>query len=191
MTPKDIFAVGTVIKMDDGAEYTLRPPTQIEQGQFQVWLEQRAHDAVDRSNASQESKDRRHAQIDDKAALGHYAWDGPIGLQSRWMPDGLTKSIEIICRDQGVDGKRAEEIARQHFRVCAAQILDAAAKDPKVLRPLLGALGYPMDWFESEPSVPSSNSSSTPPSPEPSPNSADLPTGNSSSCTTSSEPPTG
>lgn len=190
MTIKDIFAVGTVLEMPDKTKYTMREPTLYEQGQFQVWLEERAHAAVDRSRVAQDDKDRRHAQIDDKAALGHYAWDGPLGLAARWTPDGMTKAVEIILRDQGVDEKRAEEIVKHHLRVCAAKILEAAAKDPKALAPVLGALGYPMDWFESETNASSSSNSPTHPSTTDSTTSAASPTDSSSSSTPSSETPT-
>jgi hypothetical protein len=159
MTLADVFAVGHTVTMPDGKGYTLRPPTQVEQAEFQRWLEQRAHDGIERSRGTQEAKDRRHTLIDDKAALGYYEWDGPLGLQSRWTVAGLTKAVEIVCRPQGVDEKLAEEIARQHIRAVSAAILQEAARDPKALAPILGAMGLPMDWFESAPSEPSSSNS--------------------------------
>jgi hypothetical protein len=189
MTHADIFAVGHAIEMPDGKTYTLRSPTQIEQGEFQRWLEERTHAAVDRASASEEQKDRRHAQIDDKAALGYYEWDGPLGIQARWMPAGMTKAIEIICRDQGVDHKRAEEIARHHIRTAAAVILKGAAKDPKAWGPILEAMGLPASWFASAPSEHSSSFCSTHPSTEASRNSETAPTTSSCSSTNASEPP--
>lgn len=186
MTVADIFAVGTSIKAPDGTVYTLKELTLYQQGEFQRWLEQRAHDAVERSDATDDAKDRRHAIIDRDAGLGRYEYDGPFGVEAMCTPAGLTKLVEIACRDQGMTAAKAGEVMRHSFREVAATFIRKAVEDPKVAAAALAALGLPPDWLPSTPSGPSSPSSSTPPSTAPSPNSADSPTDSSCSSTTSS-----
>lgn len=188
------FNVPVEFKGPDGTVYKLRKPTIYEQGEYQRWLESRAHDAVDRSNASEEQKVHRHHLIDVDAGLGKYEWDGLLALESMWQPAGVAKLLTILCRDQKVDDKKAEEILETSARIIAAHVLTKAQADPKAradLSLMLGAMGLPMDWLESEQSEPSSDSSSTPPSPDPSENSETAPTTNSSFFTTSSAAPTG
>lgn len=164
MTQADIFSVGAEFKGPDGTVYVIKKPNGYQQGEFQRWLEQRAHDAVERSIASEDSKARRHHLIDIDAGLGKYEWDGPLALEAMWTPVGIAKILTIICRDQGVNDSKAEEILAHSIKEVAVKMLMRAAKDPKALAPVLGALGLPMDWMESEPSDSSSSSSPTPPS---------------------------
>jgi hypothetical protein len=188
------FNVPVEFKDRDGKPYPLRKPTIYEQALYQRWLEQRAHDAVDRSDAGEEQKAKRHHLIDVDAGLGKYEWDGLLALESMWQPAGMAKLLTILCRDQGVTDAKAEEILATSAREIAAHVLTKAQADPKAradLALLLGALGLPMDWMASEPSGPSSSNSSTPPSAEPSPNSETAPTTSSCSSTTSSAAPTG
>ena len=110
MTLADAWNVPRGIRDKDGKEYPLRKPTQVEQGQFAVWLEGRAHAAVDRSEDSEERKLKRHHLIDVDAGLGKYEWDGPLALEAMWTPAGFAKILTIVCRDQGVDDTKAEEI---------------------------------------------------------------------------------
>jgi hypothetical protein len=189
MTLADVFAVGGTIKFD-GKEYTLRKPTLYEQGQFQRWLEQRAHDAVDRSEATEEAKDRRHARIDTDAALGKYEWDGPYALEALWTPAGLAKIVSIVCRDQEVNDELAEKIVADQIKRVAAIILARASEDPFALAPVLEALGLPNDWLRSGPSEPSSSNCSTRPSTEHSANLETSPTISSCSSTLSNAAPT-
>jgi hypothetical protein len=189
MTLADAFAVGKALSFD-GKEYTLRKPTLYEQGEFQRWLEQRAHDAVERSTADEAAKDRRHARIDTDAALGKYEWDGPYALEALWTPAGLAKIVAIVCRDQGVDDALAEKIVAAKIREVCAIILARASSDPFALAPVFEALGLPSDWLPSAPSEPSSSSCSTRPSTGPSVNSGASQTTSSSSSTPSSAVPT-
>ncbi|MDY3558406.1 hypothetical protein R5W23_005499 [Gemmata sp. JC673] len=191
MTLADAFAVGSDITGPDGTVYKLRKPTLYEQGEFQRWLEQRAHDAVDRSTAPEDAKDRRHARIDTDAALGKYEFDGPYAMEALWTPAGLAKVVAIVCRDQGVTDELAERLVADQIKRIAAALLARASDDPKALAPLLGALGLPTDWLRSGPNEPSSSSSSTPRSTEPSPSSPDSPTTSSCSSTPSSAAPMG
>lgn len=193
MTTADIFNVGADLRGPDGTVYRIKKPTLYQQGEFQRWLEQRAHDAVDRSTATEDQKARRHHLIDIDAGLGKYEWDGPIALEAMWSIAGLTKILTIVCRDQGVTDEQAEAVISHNLRESAARLLLGAARDPKLradLALVLGSLGLPMDWMESEPNVSSFNSSSSHPSTDPSPNSEGSPTIKSSSCTMSNAAPT-
>lgn len=178
MTLADIFNCGSELKAADGTVYVLTKPTLIQQGQFQRWLEQRAHDAIDRDtrpSVTEAQRDRRHALVDHNAGLGKYEWDGPFAMEAMFTPAGMAKFLSIVCAKQGVTEEKAEEILRHHAKEVAVKILTRAASDPKRradLEAALGALGLPMDWLASVPSEPSSSSSSTPPSPEPSGSSA-------------------
>lgn len=191
MTIADIFNVGAEFKARDGTVYTLRKLTLYEQGEFQRFLEQRAHDAVERGNEPEEKKDRRHDRIYADSALGKYEWDGPYALEAVWTPTGLAKVLEICCRAQGVTQERAEEIVAESAKEVAAKMLRSAVADPKQFRLVLQALGLPTEWAESTPNEPSSASSSTLPSTGASPSSAGSATTSSSSSTPSREAPEG
>jgi hypothetical protein len=192
MNIADVFNVSSEVKGPDGTVYKLRKPTLLEQGQFARWLEKRAHDAVDRSEATEAQKDRRHHLIDVDAGLGKYEYDGEIAMQALYTPAGMAKILAIVCADQGLTDEKAEALFLANAREVAARILMRAADDPKALRPLLGALGFPMNWLEgSGESDSSSSNSSTRPSAAPSPNSGAAPTTSSSSCTPSSAVPMG
>jgi hypothetical protein len=191
MNIADVFNVSTEVKGPDGTVYQLRKPTLVEQGFFARWLETRAHAAVDRSEASEAQKDRRHHLIDVDAGLGKYEYDGAIAMEALYTPAGMAKILAIVCRDQGLTDEKAEELFLANAREVAARILMKAADDPKALRPLLGALGFPMSWLECEESESSSSNSSTRPSTEPTANSAGSVTTNSSSSTPSREAPMG
>jgi len=194
-TPADIFAVGQTLdyKAPDGTitTFKLRPPNQYEQGEFQRWLEQKIHDAIDRSSDSEERKIKRHSLIDAQAGMGEYAWDGPSGMESRFKPEGYIETLKIVCRDQGMTDEIAQEIFQQNLYRLWRDVMESQGQDPKALAPVLAALGFPTGFLECEPSVPSSNNSSTHPSTEHSPNSEDSPTASSCSSTASSEAPMG
>jgi hypothetical protein len=191
MTQADMFNVGCAFIGPDGTKYTIKKPTQYQQGEFQKFLEDRAHAAVARSSDSEERKLQRDHLIDIDAGLGMYEWEGQLANKAKWEPAGLAKILTILCRDQGVTDEKAEEILAHSLKEVAAKMLMQAVRDPKAAAPVLAALGYPMDWFESEPSEPSSSNCSTHPSTEASPNSEDSPTTSSSASTTSSEGTTG
>jgi hypothetical protein len=191
MTLADALGVGHALTFE-GKTYTLRKPTLYEQGLFQRWLEQRAHDAVERGTEPEEKKDRRHNAIYRDSALGYYEWDGPCAMEALWTPAGLAQIVAIVCREQGVDDELAERIVAEQIKRVAAIILGRASSDPLAMAPVLEALGFPIDWLRFEPSAPSSSNSATRPS-EPSPtskSSADSPTSSSCSATPSSAAPT-
>ena len=197
MTTADIFNVGSQIRAKDGTVYEIKAPTLYQQGEFQRWLELRAHDAIDRDtrpSVTDEQRDRRHAIVDRDAGMGKYEWDGPFALQALWTPAGMAQILLIVCRDQVATIEKAEELLRDHMKEVATAILVRAVSDPKArekLALLLGALGLPTDWMASAERELFSSNSSTRPSTEPSPNSAPSQTPNSSSCTTSDAAPTG
>jgi hypothetical protein len=187
----EMFAVGTTLKGPGGKEYKLRPLKQFEQAEFSAWLEQRAHDAVDRSKAPDEAKVRRHAVIDKDAAVGMYEWEGPYAFEAATLLPGLAKALELCCRDQGVTGEQAAEVVMHNALDVARGILAQKGRDPKALRPVLEALGLPTDWLGCDESDSSSSSCSTRHSTDPSTNCGTAPTTSCSPSTTSSEAPTG
>ena len=198
MTTADIFNVGRVLKGPPDAtgkpewEYTLRKPTQYEQGEFQRWLEQRAHDAVDRSSAPEAAKDRRHHAIDVDAGLGKYEYDGELGLAARFTPAGMVKIIAIVLRDQGLTEATAEPVVAHCVREIALELIEKEESDPNAVRLARIALGL---GRLNDPAASGSSSSScaTRPSAAPptSPPSAGSPTTSCSSSTPSSAAPTG
>lgn len=149
MTLADVLAVGTrfTIRAADGTERELavRELTLLEQAEVQRYLEKRAHDAVGRSEAPEEQKDRRHAAIDDKAALGRYEWDGDLGVAFRWTVPGMIKCLEISLRDQEVTRAEVEALVRDQLKRVAQELIAKAVKDPKAVAPLLAGLGLPTD----------------------------------------------
>jgi len=190
-TLADVFAVGQAMSGPDGRVWTLRPPTLYEQGQFQRFLESRAHLAIDRSEASEDAKDRRHAIIDKDAALGKFEWDGAVALEAMFTPVGLAQITFLVCRDQGMTESQAEELLRHNIRQVASKILQLSPDEKKALAPVLRALGLPNEWFDADSNDSSSSNCSTPPSTEASPNSPDAPITNCCSSTRSSEAPMG
>lgn len=190
MTLADIFAVGSLLAYK-GKEYRIGQPGLVQQGQFQRWLEQRAHDAVDRSDASEDAKDRRHARIDTDAALGKYEYDGPYAQEALYMPAGMAKMLEIIGREEGITPEVAEGMVREKIKEVAAVMLRARISDPKVLAQAIASLGLPSEWAESGPSEPSCSNSSSPPSGSDSTTSEASPTSNSPSTTPAREAPAG
>ena len=198
MTTADIFNVGRVIRGPanpdgtPGRTYTLRKPTQYEQGEFQRWLEQRAHDAVDRGSASEAAKDRRHHAIDIDAGLGKYEYDGELGLAARFTPAGMVKIIAIVLRDQDVTEATAEPLVAHCIREIAAEMIEKEESDPNAVRLARIALGLG-NLNDPAASGSSSSSSATRPSDAPptSTPSAGSPTTNCSSSTPSSAAPAG
>ena len=162
MTLADVFGAGTPLTGTgpDGKpkEYLLRELTLLEQGEFQRWLEQRAHDAVDRSSAKEEAKDRRHAAIDRDAALGRYEFDGDLSVASRFTVAGMTQCLKIVLRAQGATPEEVEALMRDKLKRVAAEILSKAASDPKAVAPVLEALGLPTDFLTAAPAASSSDS---------------------------------
>lgn len=190
-TTAEIFAVGQKFTGPDGQEWELKPPTGIQQGQFSRWLEERVHAAIDRGPESDEKKDKRHDRVYLESGLGMYEWDGEYAQEAVFKLAGLAKILAIVCRDQGLTDEGAVDAVAHSAKEVAVKILKAHARDPNALRPVLEALGLPLEWIESGPSKPSGECSPTPPSTTDSTTSGDSPTTNSSSTTTSSAAPTG
>lgn len=188
MTTADIFNEGSYLTDPAGKKtFAMRQPSQEEQGQFQRWCEQEAHDAIDRSTGSEESKDRRHSFIDVAAGLGKYQYEGEYGYEARFLPAGMAKLISIVLRDQGVTEEKATDLVRHKFKELAAEYIGRKVANPKAMALVRQALGLLNAETPSSESEPSSKPSSTLPFPEPSPNSEVSPTSSCSSSTTSSE----
>lgn len=197
MTTAEIFAAGKILtgppgpKGEPGKQYVQRKPTLYEQGEFQRWLEQRAHDAVDRSSGTEESKDRRHHLLDIAAGLGKYDYDSPRGVEARWLPAGMVKVITMTMRDQGVTDEIAEYLVEQFLRGMVAEYAKKKKLDPERLALVHLSLGLPMEWTSSAESESSSTPSSARPSTEPLPNSEASMTTSSTTSTESAAAPMG
>ena len=196
MTTADFFAIGSTVSMPPdgdgtpGRTFTLRKLTQEEQGHFQKWLEQREHDAVDRSEDTEDRKLKRHHLIDVAAGLGKYEVDGEYGLEAQWTVAGMVKMTSLALREQGVTELMAREIVRHSVREVAAELIGRETSDPKAIA--LARLALGLGALNATPPSAGSGSSETTSSPpgEPTPKSPDSPTPNSSTSTDCSAPPT-
>lgn len=196
MTTADLFNVGKVLtgppgpNGEPGKLYTQRKADQYMQGEFQRWLEQRAHDAVDRRRADQDSKDREHVIIANEAALGKYEFNSPRGVEAQWLPAGMCKVLTITMRDQGVNDEIAEYLVDRFLREIVADFAVKKNLPAEQMPLLLLALSLGMDWTPSAESGSSSTPFSAPLSPDPSTSSDASTTSNSTTSTPSVAAPT-
>lgn len=171
MTLADMFnAPGEFALRDEATDtvetFRMREPNQLEQGEFQRWLEQLAFDNI-ASRKFQTEADREAAlrvwQHD--CAAGVYEYGGVVCIRRLTDPNlkGLAKLMEIVCRDQGMTHQKATAIARNEQIRLVALISKQATDDPKALEAVLNRLGLPSDFF--------SSNSATPPSAAPTPSS--------------------
>lgn len=191
MTTADIFNIGVKLTAPDGTVYELPELTQYQQGELQVWLEDRAHAAVDRSKADDAAKERRHHLIDVDAGLGMYEWDGPLAVEARWTPAGIAKMLVIVGKSQGMTDEKARAILRHSFREATEKLLRLRRDDPKAFALLMVGAGLPVRWTRPEESDSSSEPSPPRPSESPSPSSAGTATDSCSTSTSPSPAPTG
>jgi hypothetical protein len=158
-TLADFFNAPTELPLKDAAgnvvrTFKVRQPDQLEQGQYQRWLEQRAYDGIERrtyQDPTQQAADR--AALNRDIAAGLFEYGGPVCCQALGTPGGIAKLLTIICADQGLSPDDAATLVDQQVREIAAVLWERGNDDPKALAAILKRLGLPKNYF--------SNSSST------------------------------
>lgn len=167
MTIADLFNSATELEWK-GTVYKCRQPTQLEQGQFQRWLEQRAFDAIARREYHDEADRERDRQLHTQdVAAGEYEWSGLLAVKATRTPAGLAKVLQITLADQGMTDKVAAEIVDHKFREVAAILASRLTDDPKETRLLFLSLGLEPPATSASPSASGSSSSPTRPTATP------------------------
>lgn len=168
MTLADFFNAPGEFRLGDEV-FRMREPNQLEQGEFQRWLEQLAFDNL-MARKYQTDADREAAlrvwQHD--CAAGVYEYGGVVCLRRLTDPNlkGLAKLMEVVCREQGMTYDKASAIARNEQARLVALISKQATDDPKALAAVLTRLGLPSDFFSSSSATrPSAAPTPSPPSP--------------------------
>lgn len=170
MTLRDLFNSPTEFVLD-GETFRVRQPNQLEQGQYQAWLEQLAFDAINRRTYQSDAEKLACLRMHDQdCAAGVYEWGGEVATRRVQTPKGLAKLLAVICRDEGLTDKKAEKLVEAETAKLAAVLVSRITQDPKALEAALATLGLPSDFF--------SSNSATPPSatPDASKPSGDSPT---------------
>lgn len=156
MTYADMLSIATEIE-HEGVTYALRPPTQLEQGKFQRWLEQEARESVERATyLSDEARAQATAQITRDIASGAYEWGGEISVKRLSTVSGVSKLIQLVC---GVDKELADRLANARLAQVVELVRGAQARDPKAVEAALVRLGLPANFLRQ--SVKSSSGSGT------------------------------
>lgn len=156
MTIADLLSVDTELVID-GQTYKVHPPTLLEQGKFQRWLEQRARESVDRATYLDEAaRDRGQNRVTTDVAAGLYEWGGEVALTALRSKDGVAKLIEIIL---GVPEPTARAFVDDHLKKIVAVLKVAADDDPKAVAQALKELGLPANFLGTKPT--SSSASGT------------------------------
>lgn len=142
----DLLAVPTEFEFE-GKVYHLLPPTQIQQGKYQRYLERNAWEALDRSA---EYRDPAAVKTDRESltaaiSAGEYEWDGPVGARAQQTPDGAAKLLQILL---DVDAPTADRMALAHIAKFSAMLLAMQGDDPKALALALAALGLPKNFLD-------------------------------------------
>src|SRR4051794_13270063 len=112
-TLADLLSVETDLELD-GKTYKVRPPTLLEQGRFQRWLEQRAREAIDRAVYKDEaSRDRCHNLITQDVAAGVYEWGGELCVKALQTEAGVVRLLELVA---GVPAAEAKRLVDSHLK---------------------------------------------------------------------------
>jgi hypothetical protein len=141
-----------------GKAFKVRKPTQVEQAQFQRWLEDRARAAVDRADVDESRRRRMDADVTASIACGEYEYGTENCLKALRTPAGLARLLSIVLADQAVTPQMAEEMVEQHLMRIAELLFGAENGDPKALEATLTRLGLPRDFFTSSSRTPRSAS---------------------------------
>lgn len=146
MTLADLLNAPAEIEFK-GRVFRLRQPTQIEQAQFQRWLEDRAKAAVGRATDLPDDLQRQAIRetVADIAA-GTYEWGGEVCARALRTPVGIAKIVQLVLADQGVTFEMAQQMVEQQLREIAAVLVSKATHDPKALAAALNRLGLPSDF---------------------------------------------
>jgi hypothetical protein len=147
MTLADMVNAPTEFELD-GETFRVRKPDQLEQGEYQRWLEQLAFDAISRRTYQREDEKLACLRMHDQdCAAGTYEWGGEIAVKRLLTPKGFAKLLSIVCRDQGLTPKKAERLVELESHKLAAVMASKATQDPKVLAVVLASLGLPSDFY--------------------------------------------
>jgi hypothetical protein len=146
MTQADLLGAPTEF-VYKGKTFQLRAANQLEQAKFQRWLEQRARDAVERADVSDERRRAMDAGVTDAIAAGEYEWGGELCIRAIRTPAGLAKLVSIVLADQAVTLPMAQEMVESKLKEIAAVMFAKVADDPKALAAALEKLGLPENYF--------------------------------------------
>lgn len=150
MTLADLFNVETELPFR-GQVFKLRKPTQLEQAQYQRWLETRAREALGRATDLPEEMQRSLARdVNADIAAGVYEWGGEVCARSLRTPTGLAKLLAIILADQGITHDNAVEMVAERIHEIAAVLISKVTEDPKALAATLKTLGLPSTYLSSD-----------------------------------------
>lgn len=171
MTIADFFNAPNELRYGDEV-FRIREPDQLEQGEFQRWLEDLAlNSTLARTYPRPEDRDAALRVWQQDCAAGVYEWGGVMCLRRLADPNlnGLAKFLEIVCRDQGVTPEKARAVAKHAQLQLIAILNKQAADDPKAVEAATAGVGLPRDFCTSSCATPRSEA---PPTSPPSPGSA-------------------
>jgi len=139
--------------------WKLRPPTQLEQSQFSVWLERRAKEFAERSvDVAPESQSEYRRLAVTEAASCSFEWGSDAYVKALGTPLGTAKMFELVWRTEHPDrGEVSEELALEFVAdkigEAAAVLVAEGERDPKARREILRAAGLPANFLDSRPTA--------------------------------------
>lgn len=161
----DLLAAGTEVVVG-GEAFKLRRPTLAEECEFSGWLKARAkrEAAVLDPQTPEEERDRAVRLTYRDIAEGYYEPDAPGYVAATQRPDGMAEFLYLVLRTDhpAVTREQVRKLVEDGLAREWVKVLELEAADPKALRAVLAALGFPENWLAS--SGPSSSASPTPPS---------------------------
>lgn len=163
----DLLAAGSRVEVG-GETFTLGPPSLGVQAEFARWVKDRAkrEACVLDPQTPDEAADRLARQLMRDIGEGYYEPDAPGYVAALQRPDGIARMLYLVLRSDPTNPEVTEEKARKLVEDglgrAWVQVLELEADDPKELRRVLAALGFPANWLDS--SGPSASASPTPPS---------------------------
>lgn len=162
MTIADLVNAPSEITFE-GQTYRLSPPSLLQQGEFQRYLEQKVLDGINRRQYPDEkARERDRANFNDRSGAGYYEWGGEYAAHAAIQPAGYVKLLAIIGREQGLTLAIAERLVKQKLHESLAAIMSRIVSDPKELGAILTMLGLPADILSSpSPTHPSTSESTT------------------------------
>lgn len=164
MTLADFLNAPTEFELD-GETFRVRKPDQLEQGEYQRWLEQLAYDAIARRTYQNEAERLACLRMHDQdCAAGVYEWGGEVAVRRLLTVKGFAKLLSIVCRADGLTERKAEKLIEKESHKLAAVMASKVTADPKVLEAVLASLGLPSDFCSpSSRTRPSTTESTTSP----------------------------
>lgn len=143
----DMLSVPTEFE-HDGKAYRVRPPNQLEQGEFQRWLEYEADCAIDRKTwLSDEQRLAEKAVLNRAIAAGEFEWGGEVSVRRLATLTGISKLLQIICR---ISKEEADAVSEARLKLVVGLVRGAQARDPKAVREALTQLGLPPNFLDSK-----------------------------------------